>query len=421
MVFDGRILAPEERVIVANRDKTGLQMAIAKLLKQQRSPAALLRHQLWSPEREYGVHFRAHKFPEFNGKLGKSLDGKVVYIINTASSRFSKEDLTLRNYLIACTAKRHGARDVRLVTFDLWYSAEDRAAQEAPWFDKVQSTVNRRRLEDLAERAKMDGHGFTSYDIAGLYHSAGISHILCYHNHSTELMNLIYDNIYGEGSNAFIDVEVSPLIGTYLAESDLVDHTDYGKNVLFIAPDSNARDFTESVRGYSGLEKSASASMKKLRDEDGNIIGYNFDEGNEHFDKDRGLKGMTAIICDDRIRSGKTMAESIKYFSQQLGQRPQRWILYTSHTNLDTAEAYLNDPLITDIIVFKLNPTIRDALELESKLTFIEPVKPTAYLIPQCLELGISPTEALTVEAIKENGLLSISRPDVHYSHYRGL
>ena len=59
-------------------------------------------------------------------KIGVRLRSKVVVIVSTSSMTVSRQNLAMRNLLIARAAKENGAAEVVLVEPDLYYSAQDR-------------------------------------------------------------------------------------------------------------------------------------------------------------------------------------------------------------------------------------------------------------------------------------------------------
>ena len=63
---------------------------------------------------------------EARKQIGRGLAGKSVYIISTASPHYSRNELAMRNFLVASAAKENGADWVVLIEPDLFYSAQDR-------------------------------------------------------------------------------------------------------------------------------------------------------------------------------------------------------------------------------------------------------------------------------------------------------
>ncbi len=79
--------------------------------------------------------------------LGHGLKGKSVYIVSTHSAYHSRDELAMRNYLIASAAKENGAEFVALVEPDLFYSAQDRGPR----------TIDHPQITDFASREKFVG------------------------------------------------------------------------------------------------------------------------------------------------------------------------------------------------------------------------------------------------------------------------
>ncbi|GIT73072.1 MAG: hypothetical protein Ct9H300mP28_28860 [Pseudomonadota bacterium] len=72
---------------------------------------------------------------------------KSVYIVSSHSAYYSRNELAMRNYLIASAAKENGAEFVALVEPDLFYSAQDRGPR----------TLDHPQVTDFASREKFVG------------------------------------------------------------------------------------------------------------------------------------------------------------------------------------------------------------------------------------------------------------------------
>src|SRR4051812_36088992 len=59
-------------------------------------------------------------------EVGHGLDGKTVIIVSTSSMLLTRNELAMRNALVAKAARDNGAARVILVEPDLFYSAQDR-------------------------------------------------------------------------------------------------------------------------------------------------------------------------------------------------------------------------------------------------------------------------------------------------------
>ncbi|MDP7318201.1 MAG: ribose-phosphate pyrophosphokinase, partial [SAR324 cluster bacterium] len=79
--------------------------------------------------------------------LGYGLTGKSVYILSTHSQHHSRNELAMRNCLIASAAKENGAEFVALVEPDLFFSAQDRGPR----------TTNHPQAVDFSSREKFVG------------------------------------------------------------------------------------------------------------------------------------------------------------------------------------------------------------------------------------------------------------------------
>ena len=115
-------------------------------------------------------------------QIGVRLRDKVVVIVSTSSMTVSRQNLAMRNLLIARAAKENGAAGVVLVEPDLYYSAQDRGPRS-----DLGETLSERDPKDLK---KFDGQPFTAKLYAEMLKLAGVDRVLTIHNHSYSVQQM---------------------------------------------------------------------------------------------------------------------------------------------------------------------------------------------------------------------------------------
>ena len=142
--------------------------------------------------------------------IGAGLSGKTVVIISTSNRVVSRQNLAMRNLLIARAAKENGARQVVLVEPDLFYSAQDRG----PFHDPESAESAR----DKADLKKFDGQPFTSKLYAQMLKLAGVDRVVTVHNHSAAVQSMFSREFSGQ----FHHLLPYDIYLDYLRNSDIV-------------------------------------------------------------------------------------------------------------------------------------------------------------------------------------------------------
>ncbi|MBT3274406.1 MAG: ribose-phosphate pyrophosphokinase-like domain-containing protein, partial [Spirochaetales bacterium] len=130
---------------------------------------------------------------EISGNIGNKLAGREVMIISTSFPPLSRDELAMRNFLIARAAKDNGADRVILLEPDLFYSAQDRGPRLEHGF-----TDYDRSPEDFG---KFDGQPFSARLYAELLKQAGVDEVVTVHNHSTSVEKIFLDRFSGKFHN----------------------------------------------------------------------------------------------------------------------------------------------------------------------------------------------------------------------------
>ena len=208
-------------------------------------------------------------------KIGRKLEGKTVVIVSTSSRVVSRQNLAMRNMLIARAAKENGAREVMLVEPDLYYSAQDRGPRP-----EHGETQFERSKEDLK---KFDGQPFTAKLYAEMLKLAGVDSVLTVHNHSYSVQSM-FSEVFGGRFHNLIPYEIYT---DYLRHSNLVNCGPQGEGLALCAPDKGARDFVKEMYCQLGLPKAKFILLDKERSGERDVQIKLHDESEIHFRGDR--------------------------------------------------------------------------------------------------------------------------------------
>ena len=309
--------------------------------------------------------------------LGYGLEGKSVYIVSTHSPHQSRNELAMRNFLIASAAKENGAKFVALVEPDLFYSAQDRGPR----------TLDHPQVTNFESREKFVGQPFTAELYAQLLKSSGVDAVMTVHNHKPDVMQAIYERIYGKPDKnripPFINLDISPIIANYILRSGLVRLWNYGEHVGFVAPDDGAVDFVRRVQEFSGLHNSVLVTFRKTR------IGQR-EVSLDLDDEVELLKNRDVFILDDMVRTGGTLAANISALAESERCRPANLFFYCTHTYISPeARENLNSPFLNQFITTNTIPNVLnrdDQGRLRKKFMVLKIERWIGHAIRHCLE-----------------------------------
>ena len=315
--------------------------------------------------------------------MGHGLQGKSVYIISTTSPHYSRNELAMRNCLIASAAKENGADFVALIEPDLFYSAQDRGPR----------TLDHPQITNFESRKKFIGQPWSARLYAELLRQAGVDLVLTVHNHKPQIMEKIYQEIYQERTQqnqpSFINLDISHIVANYILRSRLARTEDGGAHVGFVAPDSGAVEFASRVREFTGLTHSVLVNVDKVRHGQRNV------ELNISDDVEL-LKNRDVFILDDMVRTGGTIAAGINLLVENEKSRPSNIFFYCTHTYISAegrenlSSPYLNQFITTNTIPNILNRD--DQGRLRKKTVVLKIEKWIANAIIQCLEYHNNPS-----------------------------
>ncbi len=404
------VLKPEDRVVVCNRRSISTRSwptQLARRLGLKESPAKAAKHVLFSADGEYKSVFRVPDTSSKPERIGRGLEGKTVYIISTDSTKYTRQELTMHNYLIAQTARYNGAAAVVLVQPNLWYAAQERGVHD----------ITHSRMQTLEQKLRFDGEGPSLRFVAELYKVAGVDAILTVHTHCSESVRRIFTEVYQRDGVVF-DLDISRIVGQYFGPQQMngqISIENKGENIVFVAPDEGAASFVDKVWHATQLPNASLIyGLKKRRDETSVQITFNRTSENYH-----GYNKKILILCDDMIRTGGTLARNVDLLYTP-DASPARVILYATHSSLQEANERLNTPRIHDIVVTNTVPTVfQQCGELEDVLTVLEIGGYVADAIEHCLENKQQPEDVYTSSFIEKNflRLVKVARHETHYTN----
>ena len=443
-------LSPEERIVVSTRHGPEEPSRISDHLGlSQHQPKKIIDHRVWM-DGEYLPTFTTkrsltnNEFERYLGnyknldgslKWGEGLKGRTVYIAHTFSNQFDIQASDKMTEFIAWTAKYNGAENVVLLAYTLAHSCQERGVHHP-----------HPRMDKLGAKEKFDGQAPLSQLQLMQYATAGVDKIITLHNHCPNETKSLCQGVneelklMAERSNEisstlrykidFYNVDLSPVIGLVVSdysEKNLeFDLSDNGKNVLFMAPDTNAGEFVWNVRKHSGLTNSAFAKMDKVRGVDGSNVDTLILKDSYNLNEEEGIEGKSVVILDDVIRSGGTMRKNTEALmgmkvdgivrDSRIKGIPKKVAIYSTRTNFAGGSIdVLLSPAINDVVITNADPRgIKKMGSLRNKTQHIW-VNFIMAEAAKAIERGEDPNQILTPSYIRDNKLIKIDIPHGHY------
>ena len=313
--------------------------------------------------------------------IGAQLTGKTVVIVSTSSRVLNRQNLAMRNLLIARAAKENGAAQVMLVEPDLYYSAQDRG----PRPDLGQTLFER----DTNDLKKFDGQPFTAKLYAQMLKLAGVDRVLTVHNHSHSVQQMFSDVFEGRFHN-LIPYEIYV---DYLKNSNIVSFGDAGEGLALCAPDTGARDFVKEMFNQLGLPKAKFILLDKERSGERKVEIKLHVESESTFEE---IDGHDIVLFDDMVRTGSTVVQSCQFLRQI---RPGRTVFAVSHFYpSEEGRAKMASHAIDEILTLNTLPTVlnRDVQgRLRKKMVVLKIEKWLARNLCQILGLPEARSESL--------------------------
>jgi ribose-phosphate pyrophosphokinase len=274
-------------------------------------------------------------------RIGRALAGKKVVIVSTSSRLVSRQNLAMRNLLIARAAKENGAARVLLVEPDLYYSAQDRG----PGREHGETKFER----DELDLKKFDGQPFTAGLYAQMLKLAGVDSVLTVHNHSYSVQNIFGQVFDGQ----FFNLIPYEIYIDYLRNSNIVSYGPEGEGLALCAPDKGARDYVKEMYVKLGLPKAKFILLDKERSGEREVAIKLHAESESTFDE---IDGHDVVLFDDMVRTGSTVVQSCQFLQKiHLG----KIVFAVSHFYAsDEGREKMANTAISEILTLNTLPTV---------------------------------------------------------------
>lgn len=367
--------SPADVIVVGNSSDDPFAIDVAFAVGQTEDIADLISMKTFANS-EFCPRFISdeHDF----SRIGRGLSGKKVVIVSTSSRLVSRQNLSMRNLLIARAAKENGASRVLLVEPDLYYSAQDRG----PGREHGETTSER----DELDLKKFDGQPFTARLYAQMLKLAGVDSVLTVHNHSYSVQNIFTQVFEGQ----FFNLIPYEIYVDYLRNSNIVSYGPQGEGLALCAPDKGARDFVKEMFVKLGLPKAKFILLDKERSGEREVAIKLHAESESTFDE---IDGHDVVLFDDMVRTGSTVVKSCQFLRQI---HPGKTVFAVSHFYAsDEGREKMADTAISEILTLNTLPTVlnRDVQgRLRRKMVVLKIEKWLARTL--CEILGIAPPTA---------------------------
>jgi ribose-phosphate pyrophosphokinase len=278
--------------------------------------------------------------PDDLENIGTRLKGRTVVICSTSSQGRERNNLAMRNCILARAAKENGAERVVLIEPDLFYSAQDRGA-----FRHGPKEANR----DIHDMKKFDGQAFSALLYAQLLKTSGVDTVITVHNHSVKVQDLFREIFNGD----FHNLIPTDIYSHYIRTSNFVQTGKDGDNLVLVAPDKGATPFANQVWDSLGLPNCKRMVMDKVRSGEREVRMTISPLSEVDMDY---IKGRDVIVLDDMVRTGSTIVQCCEHLKKG---NPNRVCFGVTHfyTSPEAREK-LNSPFIDEIMTTSSLPDI---------------------------------------------------------------
>ncbi|MDH5676816.1 MAG: phosphoribosyltransferase family protein [Myxococcales bacterium] len=274
-------------------------------------------------------------------RIGQHLAGKTVVIVSTSTHQVSRQNLAMRNLLIARAAKENGAREVVLVEPDLFYSAQDRGPRREPGETQLE--------RDEADLKKFDGQPFTARLYAEMLELAGVDRVMTVHNHSHAVQNMFSRRFEGR----FHNLMPYEIYCDYLRNSDIVSFGQQGEGLALCAPDKGARDFVQEMWRQLGLPRARFVLLDKERTGEREVQIKLHPESEHSFEE---IRGHDVVLFDDMVRTGSTVVKTCQLLKQI---QPGRIVFGVTHFYAsDEGRLKMANTAIDEILTLNTMPAV---------------------------------------------------------------
>jgi len=268
--------------------------------------------------------------------IGYKLKGKTVLVVSTNQGWNTRDELAMRNFLIARAAKDNGADKVILLEPNLFYSAQDRGPRPE------QGGVTDRNVYDYK---KFDGQPFSARLYADLLKEAGVDEVITVHNHSSSVDQIFKERFEGK----FHDLQPDDLFASYMQDSDVVRENE----LVLCAPDKGALDFVRKVRMELDRQDIPLVYMNKERTDERKVIIKLAEDSDITIDQ---IKGKDVAVIDDMVRTGNTIMETCRILKEAGAERIV--FLVTHFYSSRECRVNLNAKVLDEIVTTTTIPDI---------------------------------------------------------------
>ncbi len=321
---------------------------------------------------------------EDQSSIGESLLGKTVVIISVPNQLISRNELAMRNLILARAARDNSAKEVILVEPDLFYSAQDRGPKQ-----EHGKTNSIRTIDDYH---KFNGQPFTARLYAQLLKESGVDVVITIHNHSYATRNE-YEQVFGRDN--FVNLFPDSIFHHYISYSGIVDP----EETVLVSPDEGAFGFAANVSSYRKPVFPLIAMAKKRESERSVTMRIS---GKSTYDIEA-IRGKDVVILDDMVRTGSTVTTCCKLLQEY---EPRKIIFMVTHfTSSPEVRQNLDISCISEVITTSTIPDIlnRDNQgRLRKKMAVLKITKWIADYLNRRLELGLNIEQPLYEEDISQ-------------------
>ncbi|MBF0199501.1 MAG: ribose-phosphate pyrophosphokinase, partial [Planctomycetes bacterium] len=281
------------------------------------------------------------------GLPGECLKGKGVVIASSSLAlTHTRNEIAMRNLLVARAAKDNGAAWVLLFEPDLFYSAQDRGPQL--------HHGKRGDVRTAKDCSKFSGQAFSALLYAELLKKAGVDEVMTIHNHSESVRN-VYSEVF---NGHFSDLLPHRLYARYIQESDIVNFD----NLMLCAPDQGALEFVLKTRDACGINDRPYLLMSKDRTGEREVsMELSPDSPGTYED----IEGRDIIVIDDMVRTGSTIVNCCRILKKY---NPRKVVFLVTHFHsskegrLNLASDAVDEVVTTNSIPSILNRDVQGRL-----------------------------------------------------------
>jgi ribose-phosphate pyrophosphokinase len=268
--------------------------------------------------------------------IGYKLKGKTVLLVSTNQGWNTRDELAMRNFLIARAAKDNGADKVILLEPNLFYSAQDRGPRPDQGGDSERS------IHDLK---KFDGQPFSARLYADLLKESGVDEVITVHNHSRSVDQIFKERFDGK----FHDLLPDDLFASYIQDSDVVREDE----LVLCAPDRGALDFVKKVRNELDRPELPLVYMNKERTDERQVVIKMAEDSDITIEE---IKGKDVAVIDDMVRTGNTIMETCRVLKDAGAQRV---VFFVTHFHSSReCRVNLNAKVLDEIVTTTTIPDI---------------------------------------------------------------